>query len=783
MLDMKTIMLSYVVSNSLIAVFVALLWHQNRKRYAGLGFWLIDYVLQVVGLGLNSVRDVMPEFVFILLANTLIISGMLILYMGLERFVGKPRPQIHNYLLLVAFVGFLAYFTYVHADISIRTGIISAAILLLAVQSSDLMLRRAGARLRPITRYVGIVFIGYALVGLARIVFLVLHPLAPLGNWFQAPQEQTLAMLIFQILALALTFALILMVTRRLLLDGQVQDAERQRAQVAQRESEEYYRLLANFTSDWIYWRDQEGKIAYISPSCEKITEYRPQEFIEDSGLLEKIVHTDDVDFIKHLRDLSPTDDLISLDYRIITRGGEIRWLNHVCRAVYGESGEYRGRCASNRDITERKQADETLGLMNERLSLATRAGSLGIWDWDMQKNQLVWDDRMYELYGLKKVDFLGAYEAWLKGIHPDDRAQSDEISRQAQRGEREYDTEFRVVWPDGTIRYLKAYGQFVRDSSGNPIRMTGINYDITESKRAEAEIEQLAKFPSENPNPVLRIGREGIILYANNASGPLLNKWRCQVGQSLPTRWRKLVLNALGTGENQIANAQTQGRVFSLTFSPILKAGYVNVYGLDITERKQAEEALLRAHESVEATNRELAQALEREKLLARTDGLTGAYNRRQFFELAAHEFAVAKRYKRPLTMIVFDIDYLKKANDTFGHQVGDALIKCTAQRAREQLREADTLARYGGDEFAILLPASNAREAAIVSERIRENVAACQIDTGGYKAGVTISLGISEYPETGSMLDQLFQQADQAMYTAKEAGRNRIRIYSPEN
>ncbi len=138
------------------------------------------------------------------------------------------------------------------------------------------------------------------------------------------------------------------------------------------------------------------------------------------------------------------------------------------------------------------KKRTEDLRQMNERFSLAARAANLGVWDWDIQKNELVWDDRMYELYGLKREDFSGAYEAWLKGVHPDDRASSDEISKQAQRGERAYDTEFRVVWPDHSIHYLKAYGQFVRDGAGKPLRMIGINYDITDRKRAEEQIRKL---------------------------------------------------------------------------------------------------------------------------------------------------------------------------------------------------------------------------------------------------------------------------------------------------
>ncbi|MFZ1546561.1 MAG: PAS domain S-box protein, partial [Candidatus Nitrotoga sp.] len=155
-------------------------------------------------------------------------------------------------------------------------------------------------------------------------------------------------------------------------------------------------------------------------------------------------------------------------------------------------------------DLTERKRAEQNLRQINERFSLAVRAARLGVWDWDIQKDELVWDDGMYELYGVKREDFAGAYEAWLKGIHPDDRASGDEISQQSRRGEREYDTEFRVIWPDGSIHHLKAYGQVMRDADGKPLRMTGVNYDITKRKQAEEALLEREK----HSQSLLRLSR-----------------------------------------------------------------------------------------------------------------------------------------------------------------------------------------------------------------------------------------------------------------------------------
>ena len=140
-------------------------------------------------------------------------------------------------------------------------------------------------------------------------------------------------------------------------------------------------------------------------------------------------------------------------------------------------------------DITNKKEAALKETKLLERLDLATRSANIGVWDWDVVNNILVWDDRMYMLYGVQKEDFSGAYEAWLRGLHPEDVASSNERSQKALAGELSYDSEFRVLWPDGSIHYLKAYGDVFRDEAGKPLRMLGVNFDITDIKLAEQAI------------------------------------------------------------------------------------------------------------------------------------------------------------------------------------------------------------------------------------------------------------------------------------------------------
>jgi diguanylate cyclase (GGDEF)-like protein/PAS domain S-box-containing protein len=143
-------------------------------------------------------------------------------------------------------------------------------------------------------------------------------------------------------------------------------------------------------------------------------------------------------------------------------------------------------------DNTERKQAEEALHANERRLHLAAAAGEVGIWDWDVVKDELIWDESMYFLYGIQKKDFSGAYHAWISTLHPDDRQFTEGEIQAALRGEREYAPEFRIVRPDGVIRVIKATSQTIHDQDGKALRMIGTNIDITERKQAEEEILKL---------------------------------------------------------------------------------------------------------------------------------------------------------------------------------------------------------------------------------------------------------------------------------------------------
>lgn len=144
--------------------------------------------------------------------------------------------------------------------------------------------------------------------------------------------------------------------------------------------------------------------------------------------------------------------------------------------------------------VGQLRESETQMRESQERLKAAASAGIVGVWDWDVVNNQLVWDDVMYRLYGLDKKDFAGAYEAWASAIYPEDKAYTEAEIQAALRGEREYAPEFRVVWPDGSIHHIKAMSHTTFDAQGKPLRMIGVNYDISEQKEIQATLDRQVK-------------------------------------------------------------------------------------------------------------------------------------------------------------------------------------------------------------------------------------------------------------------------------------------------
>jgi PAS domain-containing protein len=244
LLDIGTVLFSYVVSNAICLAVVASLWSHGRQRAPGLGFWLVDFTLQFLALVLIALRGFIPTL-SILLGPPLIITGTLLLYMGLERYVGKRSPQIVNYILLALLVAAHGYFSLVTPSLPARNIVLSAGLLVFSAQAAWLMLRRADAGLQRHTTIVGVIFVLYCLVSILRIVVDLSVPQT--NDLFKSGQYDVLAILIYEMSSISLVFALYSLVNKRLL-------ADLKNDQVSLQDSETRYRsLFENMLNGFAY--------------------------------------------------------------------------------------------------------------------------------------------------------------------------------------------------------------------------------------------------------------------------------------------------------------------------------------------------------------------------------------------------------------------------------------------------------------------------------------------------------------------------------------------------
>jgi PAS domain S-box-containing protein len=232
-----------------------------------------------------------------------------------------------------------------------------------------------------------------------------------------------------------------------------------------------------NLRTQAIAWSDEVFRIfgrdpALGTPSYEELHDlYHPDDRTMHDQVVQEAIAT-----------VQPYE----VECRAYRSDGELVYIQARGEPIFDAAGTLIQLVGTVLDITERKLAEQQLKNLSDRLALALKSGAIATWEWEIPNNSLNWDERMYELYGVAPNEFTSVYDAWASRLHPEDREKTEAAIQNALNGSKDYDPEFRVVHADGTVRIIQAYALVQRNDQGEPICMTGINYDITDRKLAE---------------------------------------------------------------------------------------------------------------------------------------------------------------------------------------------------------------------------------------------------------------------------------------------------------
>jgi len=467
------------------------------------------------------------------------------------------------------------------------------------------------------------------------------------------------------------------------------------------------------------------------------------------------------------------------VEYRIIWPDGSIHHiLAETGDAIFDEAGNPVILTGTCQDITERKQAEESLRETNSYLENLINYANAPIIVWDPQFRITRFNHAFESITGRSEAQVVGQL---LEILFPPALSENSmKLIRNTLTGERWETVEIEILHRDGSTRTVLWNSATLFAADGlTPIATIAQGQDITERKGVEMllrESEEKYRILFRDSPDAYLIFADGVFTDCNPATEGMLRCDRTRIiglsPQALSPEFQPDGRKSSEAAEEKIKEALQRGkgkfewihrRLDGSDFTVDVSTAAIMLDGKqalfiawrDISERKQLEEDL---------------------KQLATKDDLTGITNRRHFLELASREVTRSIRLKHALALAVIDIDHFKPVNDTYGHAAGDHVIRNFTSVCEKHIREIDIFARFGGDEFILLLPETTSKQAYEVMERIRKTLLSQPIELEGKRVSITISSGISSLTSAEESLDQLLKRADQALYQAKETGRNRV-------
>ena len=594
---------------------------------------------------------------------------------------------------------------------------------------------------------------------------------------------------------------------------------ERKQSEVAQRASERKYRLLTEFTADVVWVLNlTTGKFTYISPSVFQLrgvtAEEAMLETLEDSLTPESIVVVMEA-IAKNIKDFIEHPEIPNYyinEVRQFCKNGQIIWIEVSTQYRYSPAGDIE-IVGVSRNVEERKKSENALRASEEKFKTMIDTSPDGIAITTLDGIIQFVTAKVVSLWGYDSADELIGRNT-MEFVHPSYHEKAIFLITEMINGNLTGAAEYLMIRKDGSLFYAEANANILRDAQNNSFGVLYIERDITERKQAEVALkENAAELESINRQLEMSIGN------ANEMAAHAVQAE--EMMRESEERFRAV----FDTANDAIVSADSTGNIMDWNPGAERIFGYskIEAHGQPITlilparhhqghksgmERVKTggEKHVIGKTVEVEGLRKDgsefpvelslsewqvadqrffaavIRDITERKRLKeelqqqATMDALTGIFNRRHFQHLALGELKRANRLKRSLAVVLIDIDHFKHVNDTLGHAAGDLALLAFTKICQKNIREIDIFGRFGGDEFALLLPEASYEQAYVVVDRIRKAVTSQPIDLNGKLVSITISSGIANLSDDDEAFDKLLSQADQALYRAKEAGRNKV-------
>ncbi|WP_349431285.1 EAL domain-containing protein [Methylomarinum sp. Ch1-1] len=516
-------------------------------------------------------------------------------------------------------------------------------------------------------------------------------------------------------------------------------------------------------------------RVDFVSANAQRVTGYSHED-LHRRDFWRDHVHPDDLSTVLQAQQHLFETGLLNHQYRFRHADGHYLWIEDQLLVNRDENGDPSGIVGAWLNITQAKQTEEELLLRKELLLESQRIAKIGSWRVDIPSGRLTWSHETYRLYQVSPDEFEHSFDAFLQLLPVEERTAMRTWIDKYLEGKTPSKLEFKIVMPDGGVRFIEAQGEFKHDHCGEVVALQGTMQDITERVAAEQQLRLNAK--------VFESSREGIVITDADNNIVSVNRAYAEIsGYSAE--------EAIGMTPRLVSSGKQDQSFYQAMWRDIIDRGHWQ--GEVVNRRKNGElypqwisinvirdqGGKITHHVGILSDLTEYKAAEERIQFLSHFDPLTHLPNRTLLRDRTQLALAAAHRAGHQVVMMCLDIDRFKIINDSLGPQIGDQLIKKLSVRLTSHLHPDDTLSRQGGDEFILLLPETNAEGAAHVAQKVLTQVALPFV-INDHSLTLTASIGIAEYPQDGENFEQLMQSADAALFRAKENGRNNFQFFT---